>query len=358
MKKKIYFIIASSISFLLSIFSIIKANETVKATVDSLKEVYAGFPQDFQNRVIGVYQSSGVKFTILFAIIVMISSIFIFLFAIQNSLLRHKGLVITFSIFTFFFTDVLLVQLIGIADFIIILCCKRKNPEDFPDKTKKEIPKLELKESSIKEKILSIILFVVYLSQFIWSKFLPDNFNILLITEILFNIIMITCCILLFFDQIKYSFSQFKNNFKAYMRFIMPRLGMSYVFLFIFSLISTLITHNAVSVNQETLESLPIYYIIPGAVIYAPIVEEILFRGVIRKFIKNSILFIIVSAITFGVLHTIEESSLLNILVMSLPYCSLGAYLAYVYIKSNNIFTSIISHAIFNSISVIFMILI
>ena len=118
-----------------------------------------------------------------------------------------------------------------------------------------------------------------------------------------------------------------------------------------------MISKNAVSVNQETLESLPLYYTLPAAIIYAPIVEEIIFRGVIRRFIKNNILFIIISALVFGVLHTIGESSILNIFVMALPYSVLGAYLAYVYTKTNNIFTSITSHAIINSISSLFMVL-
>ena len=279
-----------------------------------------------------------------------------FIFAINNTLLKHKGLVIIFSVFTFFFTDRVLVQLLGIASFIIILCCKRKNPEDFPDRTKKEIPKLKLKQNNIKDIILSILLLVVYFSQFIWSRFLPNEFIIKLTIEIIFNIVMLTLSILVFYDQLKDNFKAFKENIKAYMRFIMPRLGMAYVFLFVFSMISVLITKNAVSLNQESVESLPLYYMLPAVIIYAPIVEETLFRGVFRRFIKNDVVFIIVSALLFGVLHTIGESSILNILVMALPYCSLGVYLAYVYTKTNNIFTNITSPAIFNTISSIFMI--
>lgn len=358
MKNKIYFLISSVISFILSIYSIMLANDTVKKAIDSLKEVYSNFPQDFQNRVINIYEKAGVKLTILFAVVVIISNIFIFVFALNNTLLKHKGLVITFSIFTFFFADILLVQLLGISNFIIMLSSKRKNPEDFPNKINKNIPKLKTPKSTLKDIIFSLLLLFVYFSQFIWSRLLPNNFTFVLIVEILFNIIMITLCILVFFKQLKSDFITFKNNIKPYMRFIIPRLGMAYVFLFIFSLISILITHNGVSINQENVESLPIYYMIPMVVIYAPIVEEILFRGVFRRLIKNNIVFIIISALVFGILHTIGESSITNILFMSLPYCSLGAYLAYIYVKTNNIFSSITSHAIFNTISTIFMLFI
>ena len=48
--------------------------------------------------------------------------------------------------------------------------------------------------------------------------------------------------------------------------------------------------------NQESIMSLPLWNSIPLAVIYAPIVEESLFRGCIRRFIKDDKIFIIVSA--------------------------------------------------------------
>lgn len=358
MVRKIYFIVASIISFLLSIYSIVVANETVKATIDEVKAVYSGFPQSFLDRVIGIYENSGVKMIVLFAIIVIISSILIFIFAKNNTLLKHKGLVITLSSLSFFFTDRLFVQLFAIASIIIMICSKRKNPEDFPDKTKKTIPKLEIKQSSLKDMLLGILLVVVYFSQFIWSRLLPDDFTIILIEEILFNVVMILLCIIIFYKDLIQDFKLFKNNIKAYMRFIMPRLGMAYLFLFIASIISILVTKNAVSVNQETLESLPKLYSIPAAIIYAPIVEEIIFRGVLRRIIKNNILFIIASALVFGLLHTIGETSLLNIFIMGLPYISLGAYLAYIYTKTNNIWSNITSHAIFNTVSSVFILFI
>ena len=355
MAKRIYFIIASIISFSFSIYSIVTANEVVKETIDGLKQVYSGFPEDFQNRVIGIYETSGAKLIIAFAILVIIASLILFIFAVNNTLLKHKGLVITLTILSVFFTNILLVQLINIASFIIILCCKRKKPEDFPEKVGK-IYKLELERCRLSDYLLSILLLVAYFSQFIWSKYLPDDFTTSLMIEILFNLIMIVLCILVFYDQLRFNFKVFKANFRSYMRFIWPRLGIAYLLLFVASMISVLVTKNAVSVNQETVESLPLYYMLPAAIIYAPIVEEILFRGVIRRFIKNNILFIIVSALVFGVLHTIGESSIRDILIMSLPYSVLGAYLAYVYTKTNNIFTSITSHAIFNTISSIFSI--
>ena len=123
-EKRIYFMIESILSFLLSIYSMVVASETVKETINELKKAYANFPQSFQDRVIGIYDNSGVALIVIFAIIVMISSIILFIFSKNNTLLKHKGLVITLSIFTFIFTDRLLVQLLGIVSFIVILSCE------------------------------------------------------------------------------------------------------------------------------------------------------------------------------------------------------------------------------------------
>ena len=354
MKKRVYFIVASSITFLMSILSLIMSNELVKATIKSIREMYGSFPQSFQDRVIGIYEKSGGKLIIFSSILLIIGSLLLFKFAIKNTLLKHKGLVITICVITFLFSSYLLTELLAIASFIVILCCKRKNPEDFPEK--KKVYKLQLGKCYLMDYLLSIILLLAYFSQFIWSKYLPDDFVTSFAIEILFNIIMILSCILVFFDQLKFNFKIFKANFIAYIKYILPRLGITYIFLIAASLISLLITKNAVSVNQQAVESLPLYYLLPSAIIYAPIVEEIIFRGVIRRFIKNDIIFIIVSAISFGILHTIGESSITNIIIMSLPYTVLGAFLSYVYVKTNNIFSNIAGHAIFNTISSIFMI--
>lgn len=353
MGKKVYFIIQSIISFLLSIFSIVRAKETVEQLIKTIKQFSYGLPSNFSDRMIDIYQKSGEKMIIIFAIIVIISSIFLFIFAINNTLLKHKGLVITFSILIFVFTDVLIVQLLGIASFIIILCCKRKNPEDFPDR--RNIPKIDLKKSKAKDLVLGLALVLIYFSQFIWKNYLPADLTLVIIIEFAFNIIMIVLCVVVFYNQLKENFRLFKNNFTAYMRFIFPRLGMAYVFLFIFSLISILITKNATSVNQSQVESLPKYYLIPAAIIYAPIVEELIFRGVFRRFIRNKYIFIIISGVIFGLLHTIHEATILNVVFASLPYISLGMYLSFIYTKTNNLFSNIFSHAFINTLSTIFI---
>lgn len=358
MKTRIYFIISAIVSLMFSIYSIIVSNKTAQLTLEELEKTYADFPQSFKDRVIGIYEKSGAKLIVFFALLVIICSIILLVLAKNKSLVRNKGLVIALSILKILFADITLLVLLGIIDLIIIICSKRKAKEDFKEKIKKEIPKISIEKNNKNDIIFSILLVIAYFSQFIWSQFLPDNFITVLIIEIAFNIFMIVTSILVFKNQLKTNFKLFKDNFGTYMKLIIPKLGIAYLFLFVASLISTLLTKNAVSINQENVESLPVYYMIPAAVIYAPIVEEIIFRGVLRRFIKNNKIFIITSGLIFGLLHTMGESSLMNVIVMALPYATLGFYLSYIYTKTNNIFSNIVSHMIFNSISCLFIILI
>ena len=94
------------------------------------------------------------------------------------------------------------------------------------------------------------------------------------------------------------------------------------------------------------------------ALFSTPIVEEVIFRGVLRRFIKNNTLFIIASGIIFGVLHTIGEASLANIIIMAMPYAVLGGGWAYLYAKTDNITNNILAHAFQNTLATLLSLMI
>ena len=129
--------------------------------------------------------------------------------------------------------------------------------------------------------------------------------------------------------------------------------------IFFVASLTCIIIAKSISSNQTVLETMPFYVLLPLAIIYAPVVEEALFRGCIRRFIANDILFIIISGIVFGLLHTFfSEFLIFNILVLAIPYALMGAFLAYIYTKTNNIFSNIFCHAFNNLIATIISMLI
>ena len=136
------------------------------------------------------------------------------------------------------------------------------------------------------------------------------------------------------------------------------------------------ITNNLISIffseatanNEQAVRSLidlyPLYMLFSVS-IYAPFIEELIFR----KSIKDSILsikdnkvtkyiYIIISGLVFSSLHVIGiTSSYLDYLYI-IPYLALGITFAALYYKTDNVFTTITMHSLHNTIFIILYLLV
>ena len=115
------------------------------------------------------------------------------------------------------------------------------------------------------------------------------------------------------------------------------------------------------SVNQSTIEGFikisPILMTITCSFI-GPFYEEVLFRMGMKKMIGKKYMFIISSGLLFGLLHIFPLSEGISLelgIIQSISYVTMGIFFAYVYEKSNNIFTTIGLHFLNNFISVLVM---
>lgn len=355
MKKKIYFIISSILQIICAIYIIVNVNTIIQTQLDTISETYAMFPVEFQERIISMLENSGEIMVIFPSIIQILLNLFVIKSAVNNSILINKGKLIAVSVICFFFAESSIVMLLSLINFIVLLCLKRKNPEDYPTKEKEEIPHLEYQKSSKKEIIVGIILVLAYFSNFLLDKVMPADISktALMIIVIAYYVVLFILSIVCFKDRLKRDIKLFKENSKAYFQYVLPKLGIMYIIYIISNTVCILLTQQATSTNQSIIESMPLWFTIPVAVIWAPIVEESIFRGVLRRFIKNDKLFIITSAIIFGLLHSIAEATILNVIIMTIPYAVLGGFLAYIYAKTKNITTNILSHAFINSIAML-----
>lgn len=350
MKKRIYFIVSSVIQIIFGIYVIITASSIVQSEVEALRQIYEIMHIEMLQDMIETIKNTGENSLIICSVICILINIGIIVTAIKNTILRNKGLLIVANVVCFLFAGSEIVELLTIANIIVLLCLKRTNPEDFPQK--KELPVLEKIPITKMEIIIGILLALIYFSQFIWQDFIPDSKIIAWIVIISFYFTVIVLSIAFWNKTIKRDLKAFKNNFGTYLKFILSRMGIMYVIYFVVTIITIIATKSISSANQQNLESLPTWYVIPLAIIYAPIVEETIFRGLIRKLIKNKYVFIIISAICFGLLHTIaSEMTLINVIVKALPYTVLGAYLAYVYAKTDNISTNMFAHMLINLVA-------
>lgn len=270
----------------------------------------------------------------------------------KGKLLIYKEKNNLFSVLGLIFSNNKISLIICIINIFIISSLQRISKDDYPDKL--DIPKINIKNNK-NDIFKSIFIIILYFSQFLLSYLPINNFNILMFVQITFDLIMLFTIIILFNKTLINDLKIFIKNFNAYSGYLFSKIGLLYLILFVTRFISIAITKNESSVNQLAVESLPLWYMIPAATIWAPIVEETIFRKSLGSLIKNDKLFIIVSGFIFGLLHATSEASIINMIGAAIPYISIGCMFAYIYRKTNNIFSSIFCHFFINTVSTILL---
>ena len=185
--------------------------------------------------------------------------------------------------------------------------------------------------------------------------------NTLFLINIIYELIMLICIILVLKDTVisnfKIYFKNIKNYLRKYIRYWFIALGIMYVCNFFIIMIT-----KGIAKNEESVRGLfdlnPIATLILGCLI-APILEELIFRLSIYKIInKNKKLFIIVSGLLFGLAHTLGNVNVLSDLLFIIPYSVPGFIFAYTLVDSDNIFVPISLHFIHNTFAFILQIIV
>ncbi len=83
--------------------------------------------------------------------------------------------------------------------------------------------------------------------------------------------------------------------------------------------------------------------------ITAPLSEEIIFRKSFKNVINDKITYILISGVVFGAMHVVSSYDSLFDLLYIIPYSSLGVAFAATCYKTDNIFPSMVVHAIHNT---------
>ena len=160
------------------------------------------------------------------------------------------------------------------------------------------------------------------------------------------------------------------NDFKKYFKKFGENFELSFKYYFVgviimiaSNLIITLLFKDAQAGNEEAVRSLidqlPLYMIFSVS-LYAPITEELIFRHSIKDCIvkdrKNKtakLIYIISSGFIFAAMHILGQTSSNLDYIYLIPYMSLGVAFAALYSKTDNIFASIMMHALHNTVTVI-----
>ena len=195
-----------------------------------------------------------------------------------------------------------------------------------------------------------IIKLLIYFGINISKYSLISKCIIYIIIEISFMLILYS----LYHNEIKKEFKIYTNNFKKDFFLGLKYWIIGLTIMFISNLLINkfygTIASNQVAVNNELVKK-PLYLIF-SACISAPFCEEIIFRKSLRKIFNNDILFILVSGIIFGLIHTLSGIGTNQMLYM-IPYGIFGIVFGYLYVKTDSIFTSMTVHMIHNTILII-----
>lgn len=169
-----------------------------------------------------------------------------------------------------------------------------------------------------------------------------------------YELLMILIIYSIYKTLLQEKWEDFKKNhiqyFNKYFKYWFLLLGLMMISNMIIMFI-TKDTSGAQNQNEviNLFKKAPIYTYL-SAVVFAPIVEELVFRQSIRYIIpKNNILYIIVSGLIFGGMHVLGSTNLTEFIYI-IPYSLPGMIFAYVLTKSDNIFTTTGLHFIHNGI--------
>lgn len=218
-----------------------------------------------------------------------------------------------------------------------------KNAIDF-----KKIPKLLL----IFALFMFSSLFQLLLEPFVnFDIYHPNNFEKLILTGFS-DLCLVIVLAIIYFKALKEDAKKIKKEFNKKLEIGIKAwligLGVMLVANILIGLLTPAKATNEEAV-QEMIKSAKIISILAIGVL-GPITEELVFRKSFREVFKNNILFALMSGLVFGSLHVVLSLSGPSDLLYIIPYSSLGVAFAYMYIKTDSIYTSMIMHIFHNTI--------
>lgn len=232
-------------------------------------------------------------------------------------------------------------------------------------------------KNKLKNIYLPILLFIILLLgmayfQYIPAKLLKINLETISTTsKIIYSIIcdalFMLFVYLLYRKTINKNFKDFFSNFKDNIETSLKYYFIGLAIMVISNLIITIFFSGASANNEEAVRTLigkyPLYMVFSVS-IYAPFIEEIIFRKSIKDMIltyKNNkftkYLYIITSGLIFASLHVIGSATSPLDYLYIIPYLSLGLAFSSLYYKTDNIFSTMFIHCIHNTSAVLLLLL-
>lgn len=207
-------------------------------------------------------------------------------------------------------------------------------------------------------KICLLILLVLFYSSIPIYLFKIDFNNLNLTTQVIYYLICDITFIMIIFliyhnafiKDFKEYFKDFKNNFETSFKYWFA----GFIIMVVSNLIIAIFFKGANATNEEgvrdMINTVPMYMLFAVS-IYAPFVEELVFRKGFREIFNSKYVYIIMSGVVFGSLHVLSSITAPIDLLYLIPYSALGISFASLYYKTNNIMSSMIMHSLHNTMA-------
>lgn len=215
-----------------------------------------------------------------------------------------------------------------------------------------------LKKTKIKEWLifLGILFLFLYLDYFIVAAYytLGSNLDELKFIDkivILFFKYFVLLIIFLIrdYNYLKEKWTDFIKNFKKYFEISFKNWFTGFIIMIVSNIIISYfikgIGQNESTV-QELISKIPVIAFILTT-ICAPIIEEMVFRKYLQDCVDNKVLYMVLSGLIFGFIHTSISTNFLEILLI-IPYGALGFMFAKTINETDNIYTTIMMHMLHN----------
>ena len=170
---------------------------------------------------------------------------------------------------------------------------------------------------------------------------------------VMYGILTMSLIMIIYNKKISKDIKDMKKNSTKYFNKYIKFWFIGLFIMMVSNLLINLIASTNIPSNEQTIRetfNISPFYIFFSAVIYAPIVEELVFRQSIKNIFKSKWLFIIISGLLFGSLHVFSDFQNITDLLYLIPYSAPGIVFAYMLEDSNNIFVPISFHFLHNGI--------
>ena len=173
------------------------------------------------------------------------------------------------------------------------------------------------------------------------------------------NLFVATILYVIYSDYLEEKFKDFKKNFGKYTDIAIKSWVIGLIIMFVCNALIVKFSPSKEAINeqnvQQIIQNTPLMAFIMTS-IFAPFNEEMIFRKALKDTTNDNMIYILLSALIFGYLHVTNSNSLYDFLYI-IPYGALGAAFAYISVKTDNVYSSILVHFVHNSILTIFSII-